>query len=72
MSAAVLLKERNHEIVGVQTHLPLALFSSRVHRDVSKSNISACIILYMYMYMYMYIILSLTLGACARGVVVVL
>lgn len=35
MSAAVLLKERNREIVGVQTHLSLALFSSRVHEDVS-------------------------------------
>lgn len=35
MSAAVLLKERNREIVGVQTHISLALFTSRVHKDVS-------------------------------------
>ena len=36
MCVAVLLKERNREIVGVQTHISLALFTSRVHKDVSK------------------------------------
>ena len=38
MSTAVLLKERNREIVGVQTHISLALFTSRVHKDVSENN----------------------------------
>ena len=34
MCAAVILKERNREIVGVQTHISLALFSSRVQKNV--------------------------------------
>ena len=38
MSTAVLLKERNREIVGVQTHISLALFTSRVNKDVSENN----------------------------------
>ena len=36
MTAAVMLKERNREIVGVQTHISLALFTSRVHKEVRE------------------------------------
>ena len=35
MVAAILLKERNREMVGVQSLLSLVLFNSRVHKNVS-------------------------------------
>ena len=34
MAAAVLLKERNREMTGVQSYLSLVLFNSRVHKKV--------------------------------------
>lgn len=37
MAAAVLLKERNREMVGVQSYLSLVLFNSRVQKNVSWS-----------------------------------
>ena len=37
MAIATLLKERNHEMCGVQTYLSLVLFSSRVHKEVTGS-----------------------------------
>lgn len=36
MTTAVMLKERNREMVGVQTHISLALFTSRVHKQVRE------------------------------------
>ena len=40
ITTAVMLKERNREMVGVQTHISLALFTSRVHKQVRKIKYS--------------------------------
>ena len=36
MTTAVMLKESNRDMVGVQTHVSLALFTSRVHKQVRE------------------------------------
>ena len=38
MTAAVVLKERNREMVGLQTYTALLLFSSRAHKQVCKDD----------------------------------
>ncbi len=43
MSAAMILKERNREMVGIQSLMSLLLFNSRVEKQVSNYNI--CIML---------------------------
>ncbi len=42
MAAAVLLKERNREIVGVQSYVSLVMYNSRVQKKVCIRNIKCC------------------------------
>lgn len=38
MTTAIMLKERNREMVGVQTHISLALFTSQVNKQVRECS----------------------------------